>query len=118
MRLQIKKKNALTFKKKMSQILTDLPGIARERKPSFCGVKQSLFASKFGVFNRRKKTEMDQTGSEKLEDWLIKNTSDLIKQEFDRIQRHQNFEDEVWAIQSDKVKNYKEYFPESNAYNL
>lgn len=48
----------------------------------------------------------------------MKSTSELIKQEFDRYFRNESYEDEVWTINCDKMKSYKEYFPESNACNL
>lgn len=38
----------------------------------------------------------------------------MIKQEFNRFKILENYEDEVWTINCDKMKNYKDYFPESN----
>lgn len=45
---------------------------------------------------------------------FLKYTSEVIKQEFNRFKILENYEDEVWTIHCDKMKNYKDYFPESN----
>jgi hypothetical protein len=53
-----------------------------------------------------------------LKEWVIKNTSDAIKREFDRHVREENFEDDVWDLACDKLKNYNEYFAGNNPCNL
>lgn len=42
----------------------------------------------------------------------------MIKQELDRFFRNETFEDEVWTINCDKAKSYKEYFPDCNPCHL
>jgi hypothetical protein len=44
----------------------------------------------------------------------LKYTSEVIKLEFNRFKISESFEDEVWTISCDKMKNFKEYFPECN----
>jgi hypothetical protein len=56
--------------------------------------------------------------SEGLRDWFVKNTPDLIKKEFDRYIKDENFEDNMWDLACDKIRNYSEYFPDDNSCNL
>ena len=49
---------------------------------------------------------------------FIQKTSEVIKQEFIRMNRNSQFEDEVWLIESDKMRNFKDYFPLNNPSNL
>lgn len=49
---------------------------------------------------------------------FLKNTTEIIKLELDRFNREERYEDEVWIINCDKMKNYKDYFPDNNPCNL
>ena len=48
----------------------------------------------------------------------VKNSTDLIKKELDRYLKADLYEDQIWGLACDSVKNYKEYFPEGNSCQL
>jgi hypothetical protein len=73
-------------------------------------------------FLQKSKFKSDPTlfepAHDEMVEYFMKNTSEVIKQEFNRFSRTENYEDEVWIIHCDKMKNYKEYFEDQNASNL
>jgi ribonucleotide reductase beta subunit family protein with ferritin-like domain len=77
------------------------------------------FVNKMNQIRRFKDTLLeDETQTEGIREWFVKNTSDLIKRELDRYLKDETFEDNVWNLACDKLKNYKEYFADNNVCNL
>jgi hypothetical protein len=52
-----------------------------------------------------------------MKNFFYKNTANVIKHEMSRALNYECF-DEVWLIESDKMKNYKCYFESDNSCNL
>ena len=78
----------------------------------------NAFIDKIKQIKRLKDTLDLDSYSEKVPDWIVKATSETIRKELERMLNPDKSGDEVWIINSDKAKNYKEYFPDSNSCNL
>ena len=61
---------------------------------------------------------MESLNTLKKEESFLNKAEEVIKKQFSEFLKPQNYEDQVWTVALDTIKNYKEYFPESNACNM
>lgn len=54
----------------------------------------------------------------KLQSKFLENTAESIRMQINKILGVEKGEDEVWILDLDRMKNYKDYFPENNPCNL
>jgi hypothetical protein len=117
-RIQPGKFNALLYNQSVCTTLKEL--LIRPEKPGSCSLKRmaNLYTRKMNHLKTFKETIIEENNAQGLREWFLKTTSNVIKHELDRHLRENNFEDDVWTIACDKLKNYKEYFVSNNPCNL